>query len=108
MPSFPKYRGKNLGNIVSYLSPITLLLSSGKDIYIGVLPIFHLFGMFISTLRGPYMGTSSTLLPRFEPQIFLDAVKKYQVLEPLNVHRSVCIGELPNLGCPTRHIGKVG
>ncbi|XP_043201768.1 4-coumarate--CoA ligase 1-like [Amphibalanus amphitrite] len=55
----------------------------GEDVYIGVLPIFHLFGMYISALKGPYLGTSSVLLSHFEPQLFLDAIKKHQ---PSHLH----------------------
>ena len=51
----------------------------GKEIFIALLPMFHIIGMGVNVLKGPFLGASSVILPRFEPQLFLDTIKKHQV-----------------------------
>ena len=58
-------------------SPVHLL--SGKECFVGMLPMFHVFGMSVYALKSTFVGATSVLLPRFEPQVFLNAIKKYQV-----------------------------
>ena len=55
------------------------VLFLGKEILIGVLPLFHVYGMFVNVMKGPLYGATSVLLEHFEPQLFLDTIKKYQV-----------------------------
>ena len=47
--------------------------------FIGVLPTFHTFGMFLYVFKSLLTGVSTMMLPRFEPEMFLNAIKKFRV-----------------------------
>ncbi|XP_037082474.1 4-coumarate--CoA ligase-like [Pollicipes pollicipes] len=50
----------------------------GKERFLAVLPMFHTFGMFLYTFKSLLVGAPTVLLPRFAPELFLDAIRKYK------------------------------
>ena len=46
---------------------------------IGVLPLYHMYGLFIYGLSFPVRGGNVVLLPEFQPVNFLMAMQKYKV-----------------------------
>ena len=49
------------------------------DTIINVLPVFHIYGLWMITGGPIYMGNKIVLLPRFEPDMFLRAIQDYKV-----------------------------
>lgn len=45
---------------------------------LGLLPFFHIYGMMLLHLS-LYQGAAKVVLPRFEPETFLNALSKYKV-----------------------------
>ena len=46
---------------------------------IGVLPFFHIYGMIIVLASGLYQGGTSVILPKFEPEQFLQTMQNYRI-----------------------------
>lgn len=59
---------------------VSLLIISGnvtesfQEVYIGILPFFHIYGMVAVMLTGLDHGAKIVTLPRFEPEAFLNAI----------------------------------
>jgi len=51
----------------------------GEDVFMTVLPLFHIYGMTTSMNAAIYNAGSMVLLPRFDPQEVLKAIEKYKV-----------------------------
>ena len=49
-----------------------------NDVILGVLPLFHIFGMNVMMNTGFAMGGTLVLLPRFDLEEFLGAVQRYR------------------------------
>jgi len=65
-------------NLLQTISPDFLFERLGEERFLGVLPMFHTFGMFLYTFKSLLVGAPTVLLPRFEPQMFLDTIRKYK------------------------------
>jgi len=50
-----------------------------KDVMMGVLPFFHIYGMTVSLLTSLVSGATIILVPRFEVEKVLQLVQKYKV-----------------------------
>ncbi|KAK3892192.1 hypothetical protein Pcinc_003943 [Petrolisthes cinctipes] len=44
----------------------------------GLLPFFHAYGSYMGLLSGPSSGCKIVTLPKFDPQTYLSAIKKYK------------------------------
>ncbi|GAB9474022.1 4-coumarate-coa ligase [Globisporangium polare] len=51
------------------------------DHAMGLLPFFHIYGMMIMHLS-IYQGSAKVVLPRFEPESFLNALETYKIRSP--------------------------
>ncbi|EDV24441.1 uncharacterized protein TRIADDRAFT_56240 [Trichoplax adhaerens] len=60
------------------VSPEQFLLKD-PEIFLCVLPLYHIFGMIVCMLAPIYFGVTVIMLPRFDPQVFLKCVEKYKV-----------------------------
>ncbi|MFF8865274.1 long-chain fatty acid--CoA ligase [Streptomyces sp. NPDC015139] len=49
---------------------------TSEDVIVGCLPLFHIFGQTCTMNVAVFSGASLTLVPRFEPQIVLDAIAR--------------------------------
>src|SRR5215216_2545546 len=49
------------------------------DTLIGVLPLFHIYGLVVVLNMGLYSGSAVVMMPRFELESFLKAVQDYEV-----------------------------
>lgn len=56
-----------------------LLKATPDDRILIVLPLFHIFGMTVLMNAGIYRGTTSILLPRFEPKAVTDLLFKHDI-----------------------------
>ena len=56
-----------------------VLCAAGEERFIGMLPTFHTFGMFLYVFKSLLTGASTMLLPRFEPELFVSAMNKFRV-----------------------------
>ena len=46
-----------------------------------ILPFFHIYGMIIVLASGLYQGSPGVILPKFEPELFLNAIQKYHITD---------------------------
>ncbi|MFN3477444.1 MAG: long-chain-fatty-acid--CoA ligase, partial [Candidatus Methylomirabilales bacterium] len=54
-------------------------LREGEEVLLGVLPFFHVYGLSICLNLGIMLASTIVLLPRFQAQEVLKAIKKYRV-----------------------------
>lgn len=69
------------GNITAVTTAIVTTFSdaiSPNDRYVAVLPMFHIFGLVKSIMKGVYTGAESVVLPRFDLDVFCSAVEKFK------------------------------
>ena len=66
---------KNVQQIVAWFPGF----NQGEITHLGVLPIFHSFGLTCCMNICIWMGWTDVLIPRPEPQVILEAVDKYKV-----------------------------
>jgi len=60
-------------------SQYALNYRDGEDIFIGILPFFHIYGKVVIMLGGLVNGAKIVILPKFEPKLFLDTLQNYAV-----------------------------
>ncbi|MCR8642365.1 AMP-binding protein [Paenibacillus sp. N1-5-1-14] len=51
----------------------------GKEVFLGALPIFHVFGMTVMMNQAIFLGGMMVLLPKFDPESVLKAITKQKV-----------------------------
>ena len=51
-----------------------------NDIFLGVLPFFHIYGLAVIMLLGLKAGSKIVTLPKFEPESFLTALQDNKVI----------------------------
>ena len=71
-------------NIVSNTSQISVkgfFAPEADDIFLAVLPWFHIFGMVTILYVGLRFGVKVASMTRFDPKVFLETIQKYKVLE---------------------------
>lgn len=56
-----------------------LFNANSEDVYLIVLPLFHIFAMVVMMNTGLYRGASSILLPRFDAETVLNLLVKHKV-----------------------------
>ena len=66
---------KNVQQIVAWFPG----LNKGEITHLGVLPIFHSFGLTCCMNICVWMGWTDVLIPRPEPQTILEAIHKYRI-----------------------------
>lgn len=66
-----------IANICQITSPNMWNFTS-ENRYLGLLPMFHLFGSFVQ-LCTIYSGASMYMLPQFQPESFLETIQKYRI-----------------------------
>lgn len=49
----------------------------GKEVFLSVLPLFHVYGMAVAMNMPIYLASTMVLLPRFEVKATLEAIKRY-------------------------------
>ena len=52
---------------------------SEDDIFLGVLPFFHIYGQVIVLLGGLVDGAKTVTMPKFDPEMFLNLIQKHRV-----------------------------
>ena len=55
-------------------------LRAGEDVLLGILPIFHIYGLVLVQFGAITQGAKLVMLPRFEPKSFLESIQKHKVL----------------------------
>ncbi|MBW1993578.1 MAG: long-chain fatty acid--CoA ligase [Deltaproteobacteria bacterium] len=50
----------------------------GKEVMLGALPFFHVFGLSTSMIFSVVMGCSNILVPKPQPQALLEAIRRYK------------------------------
>ena len=63
------------------------------DTILNVLPLFHIYGLSIIMGGRMYTGSKIVLLPRFEPNMFLQAIQDYKVRD---THRLITHIKIPS------------
>ena len=53
--------------------------SAGEDVFIGVLPFFHIYGQVVVLLAGLKSGCKIVTVPKFDPEMYLSLVQKHGV-----------------------------
>jgi long-chain acyl-CoA synthetase len=66
---------KNVQQIVAWFPGF----NKGEISHLGVLPIFHSFGLTCCMNICVWMGWTDVLIPRPEPQVILEAIQKYKI-----------------------------
>ena len=76
----PKGAELTHANIFTNTTQCNLLMkSSGQDIHLITLPLFHSFAQAVQMNAAIQVGATMVLLPRFEPDAVLAAMQKYRV-----------------------------
>lgn len=66
-------------NVLQIVHPELLNYEENHSKLVGVLPFFHIRGMVVTLLASLYAGTKLVTLPKFEPELFLSTIEKYQI-----------------------------
>lgn len=72
---------KNLvGNLHQLTSqPDHFLGYTDNTVLLAVLPFFHIYGVVIFLLSAPYTGACTVSMPKFDPEKYIENLKKYKV-----------------------------
>lgn len=68
--------GNCAGNIAQFEACMPL---QSQDVFIAVLPFFHIYGMQVIMNMGLRIGATLVTMPRFDLAAFLDAIQRYRV-----------------------------
>jgi len=66
-----------VANLKQMQAAISLLRED--DVFVGVLPFFHIYGLVVIMNLGLLLGVTTVTLPRFELEQFLETLQKYRV-----------------------------
>ena len=50
------------------------------DVYVGVLPMFHIFAQIVLMALGLRHGTRTVVMSKFDPVAFLEHIQNYKVI----------------------------
>ncbi|KAJ2633600.1 hypothetical protein H4R22_000347 [Coemansia sp. RSA 1290] len=68
---------------------------------VGVLPMFHSFGLLFLCLLMPFNGTSTVVMPKFDMTRFLQIIQEYRVTEAMLVPPILnCLAKMPKVTEP--------
>ena len=70
---------KNISYQVQQLRGWFPSFDKGREIMLGALPFFHVFGMSVSMNFAIFMGWANVLVPKPQPDPLLDAIEKFKV-----------------------------
>jgi long-chain acyl-CoA synthetase len=70
---------KNLAFNMRQTESIFLNAEHGKENLIAVMPFFHAYGMTLALCMAVYMGDTIILIPRFDPDMLIEAISQYKV-----------------------------
>ena len=58
--------------------PDVLGVNTG-EVYMSILPFFHIYGMVVLLFTGLHKGAKQIVLPKFEPEVFLRSIETHQI-----------------------------
>lgn len=67
-----------IANILQLDHPEFLHFHEPGTSVLGVLPFFHIYGMVVNLFLSLYAGSTLVTLPKFEPELFLDAISQHK------------------------------
>lgn len=67
-----------VANILQLDHPECLHLHREGTNVLGVLPFFHIYGMVVDLFSSLYAGSTLVPIPKFEPELFLNAISRYK------------------------------
>ena len=67
-----------MGCLILFLSG-PMILRPGEDVLLGLLPMYHIYGLVIVLFGCIAKGAKLIMLPKFEPQTFLESIQKHKV-----------------------------
>ena len=65
--------------IIAVRHPDRYIEIPGRDVVMGVVPFYHIYGFLVLILLPLATKIPSVILPKFEPEIFLSTIQKYRV-----------------------------
>lgn len=68
-----------VSNITQCEAPDDFELVSDRDVIMGVLPFFHIYGMVVIMNLSLARGATVVTIPRFDPQMFLELIQKHKI-----------------------------
>lgn len=71
-------------NIISNTSQVSVegfLAPKSDDVFLALLPWFHIYGMVTILFIGLRYGVKVASMGRFDPKVFLETIQKYKVLD---------------------------
>ncbi|WP_238492542.1 long-chain-fatty-acid--CoA ligase [Desulfotruncus alcoholivorax] len=68
-----------VANVLQTVEVVGKNYCRGNDYVIGVLPLFHVYGLTCIMNMSVYMGVTMILFPRFEPKTVIEAIHGYRV-----------------------------
>ncbi|SFR05724.1 long-chain-fatty-acid--CoA ligase [Desulfoscipio geothermicus] len=68
-----------VANVLQTVEVVGKNYRRGNDCVIGVLPLFHVYGLTCIMNMSVYMGVTMILFPRFEPKAVIEAIHNYKV-----------------------------
>lgn len=71
--------GNLVANVLQSFEVVGKNYRRGNDKAIGILPLFHVYGLTCIMNMSVYAGVTMILFPRFEPKALLEAIHNYEV-----------------------------
>lgn len=68
----------NLSKQVQQLSAWLPQFKKGKEVILGALPFFHMFGLTVAMNFAIYMGWGNILVPKPQPKFLLESIRKFK------------------------------
>ena len=70
-----------MANLNQFSHPQFIDLSDPDCRFLGIVPFFHIYGISVLLASGLCQGSTNVILPKFEPQSFLEALQSYKINE---------------------------
>ncbi|KAI0058399.1 AMP binding protein [Artomyces pyxidatus] len=70
---------RNLISVMAIIKPVQLQLQPGKDVLLGVLPFYHIYGVVKLVLYPLSAGIPVAIMPKFDAEQFCRNIERYRV-----------------------------
>lgn len=70
---------RNLTSVLSMVKAVNVALLPGRDVTLGVLPYYHIYGVVVQVFYPLFCGIPVVILPKFEPDQFCRFIERYKV-----------------------------
>ncbi|KIM78766.1 hypothetical protein PILCRDRAFT_824179 [Piloderma croceum F 1598] len=69
----------NVTSVITQLLSIDPSMYTEKERWLAIVPLYHMYGVLTFILVTPYCQATSYILPRFEPELWLQSIQKFRI-----------------------------